>query len=144
MIKRTAAVFFLLVAGIFLLVHAAVPHHHHGKLVCFVKSHCVSDDSADGQGKNHPGHGDDGDCSSDNCALKEPLIINSNQPASGFRFINKDSFQYADDNLQQGSLASETDNQLSVLPYSVVCFTTSFPDYTHPFSSTGLRSPPAV
>jgi hypothetical protein len=43
MIRRTAAKAILIMAGILFLAHAVVPHHHHGNLICFVKSHCDND-----------------------------------------------------------------------------------------------------
>ena len=43
MIKRNTALFFILLANIILLAHAAIPHHHHKGQVCIEKSHCEAD-----------------------------------------------------------------------------------------------------
>ncbi|HPM18576.1 MAG: hypothetical protein GT598_09895 [Bacteroidales bacterium] len=144
MIKKTAASAFLILAGLLLLVQAAVPHHHHGKLVCFAKSHCINDEPTDDRGNSHPDHSNDGDCGSDNCMLKEPALISSNQPDSGFKFLNKNSCQDWNDNSPAGIPGSETDNQLSALLHSVIQTKISFPDPGLSFTSKGLRSPPAI
>ncbi len=44
MIKRIAAISFLVLANIVLLAVAVMPHHHHGEMMCFVSSHCHHND----------------------------------------------------------------------------------------------------
>ena len=50
MFRRALAISFLFLANIVLLAVAAVPHHHHGDMICFTASHCC-------------GHNHDADCS---------------------------------------------------------------------------------
>ena len=144
MIKRTAAVAFLFLAGVLFLAHAVVPHHHHGNLICFAKSHCANDGTEENHGPvpdNHHHDGDDGFC---HCVLKAPVIVSTNQPAAGLKTFDKKCTQPGDDKVQN-SLTAEvawaTEAGLwSSLSSPPIWFI--YPSLS--LISVGLRAPPAV
>jgi len=144
MIKRTAAVTFLFLAGILFLAHAVVPHHHHGNLICFAKSHCEND-GTEGDCENNPGnHHHDGGNGSGHCFLKDPVIVSSGQHAAGLKYMEKKCTQSGDDHLQnilQVNVANipAPDLQNSFSPPPVKYFFNSLSS-----GSFGLRAPPAV
>jgi len=73
--KRGLAIFFLLLANITLLVHAAVPHHNHEGDFCFISTGCETECSDHEQHHQHEHHGDHGDMK---CDLDTKVIIPSN------------------------------------------------------------------
>ena len=79
MIKRTTAVAFLMLANFILLAHAVVPHHHHNKQVCLEKTHCIHDGFTDEHDNNRDSHSHDGENNHNDCVLKEPVGVLSNQ-----------------------------------------------------------------
>ncbi len=40
MLKRITGILLILLANISLLTFEAIPHHHHGEVICFVHQHC--------------------------------------------------------------------------------------------------------
>jgi hypothetical protein len=89
MIKRITSIAFILLANILLLAHAVVPHHHHHKQVCLVNSHCIDINLADDLNTNRDNHNHDGEKNSDDCILKEPVIVLTNQWKVDLRFNDK-------------------------------------------------------
>lgn len=70
-IKKIIIQFSLLLAGIFLLAHAVLPHTHHDGIICFTKSVCHCDDHSTDlshQATHHEHH------NSDDCDLKQNVI----------------------------------------------------------------------
>lgn len=43
--KRQLAIIPLLIASIVMLVSTALPHHHHGELICFSETHCIQQET---------------------------------------------------------------------------------------------------
>jgi hypothetical protein len=81
MIKRTTAIFLILLANIILLAHAIVPHHHHHEQVCIESTHCQNDSKAHNHNAYTPDHEHDGDTGTENCVLKQAVTI----PANNFK-----------------------------------------------------------
>jgi hypothetical protein len=141
MIKRTTAASFLILAGILFLGHAVVPHHHHGNLICFVKSHCTDEYPAGDHGSSPDSHRHDGQEGPDQCLLKDPVIVSSNQPGTGLKITNIKGSQPLSDNISACLPANEpvlpaTDplHSLSVPQVIFLCHSLSF-------HSPGLRAP---
>jgi hypothetical protein len=74
--KPKTALFFLIIANIFLLSHAVIPHHHHQDEVCFVETHCCGDHHSDTEKADTNDHHSDEN--PDNCILEVPFIPASN------------------------------------------------------------------
>jgi len=90
-VKRTTAIFFILLANIILLAHAVVPHHHHQGQVCIVNSHCQVDSHSHNHGKSEHDHQHDGNNESDCCVLKQAVAIPSNLVKQHFRSFDSDN-----------------------------------------------------
>lgn len=144
MIKRTTAIVFILLANIILLAHAVVPHHHHHKQVCLVSSHCIHDEPESGQNTNRDNHSHDNDKNSDNCILKEPVIVLTNQWKGDFKFNNNASDQTSLDEFNDDSSNCRTD----FIFHAFLHFGSNhFNNSAYSFlvsASLGLRAPPAV
>jgi len=78
-IKRKLAILLLTVSSLFLLVHGAVPHHHHGSAVCFIQSHCIPQSTNHGPGSAGHSHDDKTPASEDNCILNQVYITPASQ-----------------------------------------------------------------
>ncbi len=93
MIKKTGVIFFALTIGFSLLMHAVLPHHHHGRVPCFtLLEYCHSNaghtdcchhnvishdcDWSHHQEDNQPGR----DCS---CVLEQLVITTENDQEKG-------------------------------------------------------------
>ncbi|MBE0680032.1 MAG: hypothetical protein IH592_14820 [Bacteroidales bacterium] len=144
MIKRTTAIIFLMLANILLLAHAVVPHHHHNKEICFERAHCINDDLTDDHGTNRHGHSHDGENCHDNCVLKEPVLVFSNQWHNDFKLIKNTSGLSGLDDYQYNILNSRTE----FLVQASSAIVPEHPDkcsYSSIVSaSLGLRAPPVV
>ena len=88
-----------MIANILLLSHVILPHHHHNKQVCLVKSHCINDDISTGSDKKSHNH--DGENTPDDCVLKELIAVSSNNlkqefkiTASSYHQPDNDAFQF--------------------------------------------------
>lgn len=79
MIKRKLAILLLSVSSLFLLVHGAVPHHHHGSAVCFIQSHCIPQNTNHDPGSTGHSHDDKTPVSEDNCILNQVFIAPTGQ-----------------------------------------------------------------
>jgi hypothetical protein len=94
MIKRAAALSFLLLATIILLAHAVVPHHHHENEVCIVNFHGKTDLETHSHGTSDHNHGHshehehDGENNTENCALKQVFVVPSNQVKQECKYLD--------------------------------------------------------
>ncbi len=79
MIKRKLAILLLSVSSLFLLVHGAVPHHHHGSAVCFIQSHCIPQNTNHDPGSTGHSHDDRTPASEEYCILNQVFITPTNQ-----------------------------------------------------------------
>ena len=144
MIKKTAAIASIMLASIILLAHAVVPHHHHNKQVCLIKTHCINDDNTDEHGTTKKGHSHDGENNSDNCVLKESVVILSNQWKTDLKFNNNNSDSSRPDDFHYNLLNSNTEFLVPFL-YSFVNERHSDSSYSSLISAfLGLRAPPVV
>jgi len=73
--KRIAAVVFVSLAGIMMLAHAVIPHHHHYSEICFQKSHCENEQSNENENNPAHHHENTGEDSHDGCALNAPVLL---------------------------------------------------------------------
>lgn len=78
--KRGLAIFFLLVANITLLAHAAVPHHYNEGIFCYISTTCQSacDDHEHEDHQSSHQHQHDGEQGHMECELKPMVIIPNN------------------------------------------------------------------
>jgi hypothetical protein len=143
MINRTTAVAFLMLANILLLAHAVVPHHHHNHQVCFVNSHCNHDDPTHEHDRNRDSHSHDGENNHDNCVLKEPVAVFSNQWKIDLKITDITDRTGADD-FHNCALCDGTEFQCFLLSSFIYELNTgsSYPSLVS--SSLGLRAPPVV
>lgn len=143
MVKRTIVIVFFALANILLLAHSVVPHHHHNKQVCLENSHCIHHDLTDIHDKNRDSHSHDGDNNHDNCVLKDPVVILSNQWKIDFKFINTTD-QSGFDDFHNNLLYSNTELRSPIL-LSFIFERFSHSSYPSLISaSLGLRAPPVV
>ena len=140
---RITANLFIMLAGILLVAHAVVPHHHHNKQICFERSHCINDDLVHEHGTNPDNHSHDGENNHQDCVLKEPVVVISNESKPDLRLINETD-RSGLDGFHDNLLNNSTDlliPKLSSYVYERV--TDSL--YPSPRStSPGLRAPPVV
>ena len=94
MIHRVTALFFILIAYISFLINIAIPHHHHNSEVCFVSTHCQSDDETHKHGTTEHKHEHDGESNSDNCILNQVFVVPSNQVKEEQRISNSPDFRH--------------------------------------------------
>jgi len=132
-----------MLAGILLVAHAVIPHHHHNKQICLERSHCIHDDLKVEHGTNTGSHSHDGENSHDDCVLKIPVVVLSNQGKTDFRFIN-DTDRSGLDVFHDNLVVISTEFPIPVLSSYVYERVT---DSLYPSlvaASLGLRAPPAV
>ncbi|MBW6502246.1 MAG: hypothetical protein K0B05_12710 [Bacteroidales bacterium] len=144
MIKRTTAFAFLMLAGLLLLAHAVIPHHHHDKQICFVTPHCLHDESADEHDKNQLGHSHDEENDPDDCVLKNPVVLYSNQWRTDYKFYNISSSLSAFDDSQYSLLNGRKEFPIPVLSPFVYEHFTNCSYSVLVAASLGLRAPPVV
>jgi len=142
--NRLTAIFFILIANIVMLANAVMPHHHHEEDVCFVKSHCQSEDDKHNHGTSQHNH--EHDCNSDfqNCVLKQEVVLPSNDLKQECKY-----FSYIDQHSDfEGFQAVLTDSEFikSFLPNQLRAHTPLIHSFYSQFviSSLGLRAPPIV
>jgi hypothetical protein len=78
-INRKLAILLLSVSSLFLLVHGAIPHHHHGSAVCFIQSHCIPQNTGHDPGSTGHSHDNTTPASEDNCILNQVFITPTSQ-----------------------------------------------------------------
>lgn len=142
MVKRIAAISFILLANLVLLAHAVIPHHHHEAEVCFVNSHCESDHESD---KDHDHHHDhEGSNDYDSCLLKEIVTLPTNQQKPECNY-----FSYIDQHSTFHGLFAILSEHLLIKDHSAD-FHLDRPPYIPALyscivcSHQGLRAPPLV
>jgi len=144
MIKRKAAVAFLFIAGILFLVHAVVPHHHHGNLICFAKSHCTDEYPSGNRESSPDNHHHDNDGCDDHCVLKDPAVVSSTQNTAGSKIFEKKVSQPGTEDILYGLNPEKTDQ-----PFPELIFMSLHPEAAFVYASlsspsSGLRAPPLV
>jgi len=132
-----------MLANLVLLAHAVVPHHHHDKLVCFKHSHCNHDGLVDEHGTNQDNHSHDGDNDHDNCVLREPIVVFSNQWKSDL-ILNITTDLSDLDDFHYNLLNSSPDFQILVLSKFLYERGINGSYSSLVSSSLGLRAPPVV
>ncbi|MDP3180594.1 MAG: hypothetical protein Q8M67_02145 [Bacteroidota bacterium] len=144
MIKRTTALFFILLANIALLVHAVVPHHHHKSLVCIESSHCQSDSYAHNHSTTAHDHEHDGNAGTECCVLKQAVVIPANFLRQEFKCLGCDDNNSPFVHFQAILFSNEFKSfvpkiisiaQIPLKTSSHSCFVST---------SSGLRAPPIV
>ena len=78
MIKRTAAIFFILLANISLLAHAVIQHHHHSGIICNTSSHCQTDIDVQHPNKPEHNHKHGGNSGANYCTLNQEVELPRN------------------------------------------------------------------
>lgn len=143
MIKRTTAIFLILLANVILLAHAVIPHHHHhNSNVCTESSTCKTD------GKSHEHsdckHNDNSKEHYDCCVLKQVVTIPANQIKPEFKcLICGDDHQ--DFDTFHSVLFTSAYNNSPIESFAVEWenYKPSFnPQYVN--TGFGLRAPPVV
>ncbi len=134
---------FLMLTSILLVAHAVVPHHHHNKQVCLEKSHCIHDEPEDDHGTKPVSHSHDGENNHDDCALKDPVVLTTNEWKPDFKFIHS-SERSVFDGSHENLLNNSTEWPIPLLSSYVYEQVTDslFPSIVS--DSHGLRAPPAV
>ena len=144
MIKRKTACAFLFLAGILFLAHAVVPHHHHGNLICYAKSHCEGENPGDNHGSSPDDHHHASDGCDDHCVLKDPAVVSSIQNSAGLILPEKKNGQAGTDDIIY-SLNLENADQSGPEPPCRSLHPSPGYVYTSISSpSAGLRAPPLV
>ncbi len=141
MIKRTAALGFMMLANIILLAHAVIPHHHHKDDICIVNSLYQ-------QEKEHHNHFDakddckhDGDSDYQICVLKNQAVA---VPQKSIKQVNNspnNNDSYPRYQAIQTDLRSEI--HLSVHPVVTQNYAPEI-HFSSVNSSLSLRAPPVV
>jgi len=149
MIKKTTAIAAIMLASIILLAHAVVPHHHHNKQVCLINTHCINDDITDEHGTTKKSHSHDGENNSDNCVLKESVVILSNQCRTDLKFNNNTSdrsglYAFHYNLLNSSTEYSSTEFLIPVLSSFIYERYTDSSYSSLISASLGLRAPPVV
>lgn len=87
MIKRAAAIFFILLANIILLAHAVIPHQHNNGIPSFVIFHHAHHDDSHNHttGQHHEDQDKDDDDDSLGCILKRAFLT----PSDSFKYVYK-------------------------------------------------------
>ena len=143
MIKRTAAIVLIMIANIMILAHAVIPHHHHNKQVCLINSHFTNESFTDEHGTDQDSHSHHRENNSDDCVLKLPLVIFSNQWKTDFKIKNIPDRSSLDD-FHYNLLNNKTEFQIQVLS-SFYYERITHSSYSSLVSaSLGLRAPPVV
>lgn len=140
-IKRVTAYSLILIANIFLLVHAVTPHHHHQSLVCYEQKHNLPDNVPQ---KNHHAeheHQHDGNKDFTICILNQPVVV----PESQDRLLkswNSCSYNHHLDYYVTSNTGYIDSPHLSFV-VTYFHFKSSFLE-SYTSSSVGLRAPPVV
>lgn len=143
--KRGFAIFFLLLANITLLVHAAVPHHNNEGIFCFITTSCESecDDHEHESHQNSHQHEHDGEQGHMECELKPIVVVPSNiNPKQEVAVIELNHFPLANFNVIQ-VLENNSNHYLNHLDLKrkIPLKLSLFRIYIN--NSTGLRAPPS-
>jgi hypothetical protein len=137
---------FIFMAGLIILAHAVVPHHHHDNIICIENTHCADDTSPHNHNydNDHKDTGDhDHDCSHDvqTCFLNQFIPNQNNENQKILKYGNSNTIFPV---LVFAIFNSETENfslrktDFSFIPIKLLNYTTFV---TKCF---GLRAPPVV
>jgi hypothetical protein len=144
MFEKQVAIFFIFLANIILLAHAAVPHHQHETQVCIESSHCPNDSIP--HNHNTSGHNNqhDGENGSDCCHIKQLVVVPSNHVKQEGKCSFLTDGHFPDYGFQAVLLNLEFQHFRST-----VVLNTDVPFRTSHYivfvkSSLGLRAPPTV
>ncbi len=140
LVKRIIAFIFLVIVNIILLAHAVFPHHHHNYQVCLLNSHCNDDSKAHKHNTDEHNHDHDGNNKTQNCLLKQAVIIPSNSLKDQVKCTD---YSRSNNNLQFILFYSETSSS-TIYPVSI---SNRKPVFKSEYSflinhSLGLRAPP--
>ena len=142
--KRITGICILVLVNILLLAHTIIPHHHHQTQVCLQNSHCQDDGIAHKHSNHEPQHEHDGKNNSDNCILKQAIVLPGNQVKQEFKNLNNADYHSHFNDYQ--FILLNTDKAVIIAFFSLntadFSFTTPFSDFVS--SSLGLRAPPVV
>jgi hypothetical protein len=142
--SKRASIFLILLANIVFLAHALVPHHHHESQVCLESCSCHSDCSTHKHNTTAHNHNHDGSDCSENCVLKQTVVIPSNQFRQELKYAAGENHHSPYHNFHAVIINCE---QLSFVPKiisiaQIPLIISSHSGFTP--GSTGLRAPPAV
>lgn len=144
MIKRTAAIFFILLANIVLLVHGVVSHHHHKSMVCLESNHCQSDSCAHDQSTSAHDHEHDGSAGTENCVLKQAVVVPANSLRQEFECLGCDDSHSPFVHFQAILFSNEFNlfapKIISIAQIPLITST----HFWFVSTSSGLRAPPIV
>jgi len=144
MIKRTTAIFFILLANIILLVHAVVPHHYHKSLVCIESSHCQSDGYVHNHSTSENDHEHDGSTGTETCILKQVLGIPSNSLKQELKYLgcyeDHSKFAHSEAIIFCSEFIVFVPKTIAIAQIPLI--TSSHSNFVS--TSSGLRAPPVV
>jgi len=143
-INRKLAILLLSVSSLFLLVHGAVPHHHHGSAVCFNHSHCIPQNTSHEQGSTGHSHDDKTPASEEYCILNQVYITPTSQVRTELSQLSaSDDFSVAID-----SYSAVLTGDICLAAFQSLEDGTQPPfrnDWSRPIvSCLSLRAPPTV
>ena len=144
MMKRSIAIFLLVLASAVWLAHAILPHHHHNSLVCLVTEHCQHDKDNHAHNPESNPHDHDNNSSS-HCVLNQSAIVpqpvfksNNGFPEPPQFDIDLDFIQAIIANTYSASLLSRKTHAVYLESVSTTLYLVFIGQ------SLGLRAPPAV
>jgi len=144
MIRKKTAIFFILLASIVILAHAIVPHHHHKSQVCVENKHCQNDSLAHNHSTSEHNHEHDGSNETENCILKQIVVIPSNSNRQDFKCLGCDTNHspFADFHavLFENEFISFAPKTISIAQIPLI--SSSHSNFVS--NSLGLRAPPVV
>ena len=140
MIKRIAAISFILFVNIILLAHAVIPHHHHHGEFC-IANQCQNDFETDKYKVAEHKHKNNGNSEHQFCVLKQVVVVPQK--------IFKSAYNFPDDQNQSHLSHFLFLNSCSVIKcFASVSSTyridTAFYHSLFVVTGLGLRAPPAV
>lgn len=143
MIRKKTAFTFLLLANFFLLAHVVVPHHHHLRQVCLERIHCENEPLTPNHSTSEHRHGHDGSDGSEECVLKQAVVIPGNSLKQGLKWndIAGKTFRYSD---FQAILTVIPELAVQKNSQKAQIFPAYFTQAFFVFSSLSLRAPPTV
>jgi hypothetical protein len=144
MMKRSIAIFLLILASTIWLTHAILPHHHHNSQVCLAKEHCQHDNDHRDHNRESSSHNHDNSPST-HCVLNLSAIVpqpvfksNSGFPEPPQFDIDLDFIQAIIANTYSASLLSRKTHAVYLARVSTTFYLVSIGQ------SVGLRAPPTV
>ena len=144
MIKKSTAIFFLLLANLVLLAHAVIPHHHHNSQVCITNSYSNSKSEAENNCSSDHKHKHEGNKNTESCILKQIVVVPSNNIKQEFKYFEYKDIHFQFNDFQSIIYYSELETFVKILRTNTEApLIPSF--YTQYLNSgLGLRAPPIV